>query len=71
MTAAAHLVVGLSRRRSAATTLIFLDQVLEEMPFSVQRIQTDRGAELFAQEVQRRLKDETIRFRPIPPARRT
>jgi transposase InsO family protein len=62
-----YLVAGLSRRRSAAATLTFLDQVLEEMPFSVQRIQTDRGTEFFAEEVQRRLIDETIRFRPIPP----
>jgi len=37
------------------------------MPFSIQRIQTDRGAEFFAEEVQRRLMDEAIRFRPIPP----
>jgi len=32
----------------------FLDQVFEEMPFSVQRIQTDRGTEFFAYEVQPR-----------------
>ena len=37
------------------------------MPFSIQRIQTDPGAEFFAEEVQRRLMDEAIRFRPIPP----
>jgi len=43
-----------------------LDQVLEEMPFSIQRVQTDRGTEFFAEEVQRRLMDESIRFRPIP-----
>jgi len=61
-----YLVAGLARRRSAAATLTFLDQVLEEMPFSVQRVQTDRGTEFFAEEVQRRLMDETIRFRPIP-----
>jgi transposase InsO family protein len=61
-----YLVAGLARRRSAAATLAFLDQVLEEMPFSIQRIQTDRGTEFFAEEVQRRLMDETIRFRPIP-----
>ena len=61
-----YLVAGLARRRSAAATLTFLDQVLEEMPFSVQRVQTDRGTETFAEEVQRRLMDETIRFRPIP-----
>jgi transposase InsO family protein len=62
-----YLVAGLSRRRSAAATLTILDQVLEEMPFSVQRIQTDGGTEFFAEDVQRRLMNETIRFRPIPP----
>ena len=61
------LVAGLARRRSARATLVFLDQLLEEMPFSVQRIQTDRGTEFFAENVQRRLMDETVRFRPIPP----
>jgi hypothetical protein len=40
---------------------------LEEMPFPIQRLQTDRGTEFFAEEVQRRLMDEAIRFRPIPP----
>jgi transposase InsO family protein len=61
------LVAGVARRRNAKGTLAFLDQVFEEMPFSIQRIQTDRGAEFFAEEVQRRLMDEAIRFRPIPP----
>jgi transposase InsO family protein len=46
---------------------VFLDQLLEEMPFSIQRIQTDRGTEFFAEAVQRRLMSETIRFRPTPP----
>ena len=62
-----YLVAGLSRRPSAAAALAFLDRVLEEMPFAIQRIQTDRGAEFFAEEVQRRLVAETIKFRPIPP----
>ena len=61
------LVAGVARHRNAKSTLPFLDQVLDEMPFSIQRIQTDRGAEFFAEEVQRRLMDEAIRFRPIPP----
>ena len=61
------VVAGLARRRSADAALAFLDQVLEEMPFSIQRVQTDRGAEFFAEEVQRRLMGEAIRFRPIPP----
>ena len=37
------------------------------MLFSIARIQTDRGAEFLAEEVQRRPVDEAIRFRPIPP----
>lgn len=61
------LVAGLAHRRSARATLGFLDQLLEEMPFSIQRIQTDRGTEFFAETVQRRLMSETIRFRPTPP----
>jgi transposase InsO family protein len=61
------LVAGLARRRSAQATLTFLDQVLEEMPFPIQRLQTDRGTEFFAESVQRRLMNEAIRFRPIPP----
>jgi transposase InsO family protein len=62
-----YLVAGLARRASAAGTLAFLDQVLDEMPFAIQRIQTDRGTEFFAEKVQRRLMAETIKFRPIPP----
>ena len=56
------LVAGVARHRNAKSTLAFLDQVLDEMPFSIQRIQTDRGAEFFAEEVQRRLMDEAILF---------
>lgn len=62
-----YLVVGLARRPSAAAALAFLDQVLDEAPFAIQRIQTDRGAEFFAEKVQRRLMAETIKFRPLPP----
>jgi transposase InsO family protein len=62
-----YLVAGLARRPSGAATLAFLDQVLAEMPCAIQRIQTDRGTEFFAEKVQRRLMAETIKFRPIPP----
>ena len=62
-----YLVAGLARRRTAAATLAFLDQVLDEMPFAIQRLQTDRGTEFFAEGVQRRLMAEAIRFRPVPP----
>jgi transposase InsO family protein len=61
-----YLVVGTAKRASGAATMAFLDQVLEEMPFAIQRVQTDRGTEFFAETVQRRLMAETITFRPIP-----
>ncbi|MGK7865381.1 IS481 family transposase [Falsiroseomonas sp. E2-1-a4] len=62
-----YLVAGLAPRRSAAVALRFLDQMFEEMPFAVQRVQTDRGTEFFAEAVQRRLMDWAVKFRPIPP----
>ncbi|MBV1798751.1 integrase core domain-containing protein [Siccirubricoccus sp. G192] len=62
-----YLVAGLARPPSAAAALLSLDQVLDEMPFAIQRVQTDRGAEFFAEKVQRPLMAEAIRFRPIPP----
>jgi len=35
--------------------------------FAIQRIQTDRGLEFFAEEVQKRLKECSIKFRPNKP----
>ena len=60
-------VLGVHPRRNARNTLLFLDRVTEEMPFPIQRIQTDRGTEFFAESVQRRLMAAFIKFRPIPP----
>lgn len=60
-------VLGVYPRRTARNTLLFLDRVIEQMPFPIQRIQTDRGGEFFAESVQRRLRQEFIKFRPIPP----
>jgi transposase InsO family protein len=60
-------VLGLYPQRNAQATLLFLDRVIEEMPFPIQRIQTDRGTEFFAEIVQRRFMQEFIKFRPIPP----
>jgi transposase InsO family protein len=37
------------------------------MPFPVQRVQTDRGQEFFAYEVQDRLRERRIKFRPNWP----
>lgn len=54
-------------RRTAANTLDFLDTVIDEMGFPIQRIQTDRGTEFFALKVQEKLMEYGIKFRPIRP----
>ena len=63
-----YRVLALFARKTAANTLEFIDQVLEEIPFPVQRFQTDRGREFFATKVQKRLMEYGIKFRPIKPA---
>ncbi|WP_375327193.1 DDE-type integrase/transposase/recombinase [Candidatus Tisiphia endosymbiont of Nemotelus uliginosus] len=63
-----YKVLALYKRRTAENTLDFLDQVMERMPFPIQRIHTDRRQEFFAYEVQERLKEYAIKFRPIKPA---
>jgi len=60
-------VLGVYPNRDAASTLDFLDRVRAGMPFPVQRVQTDRGGEFFAHEVQRRLQGWRIKFRPDRP----
>lgn len=60
-------VLGVYRRRTAANSLNFLERVVEEMPFPIQRVQTDRGGEFMAELVQRWLGNHAIKFRPIPP----
>ncbi len=46
-------VLALYPRWTAANTLRFLELVLEQMPFPIQRIQTDRGNESFAENFQK------------------
>ena len=48
--------------------LAFLDVAIEEFPFPIQWIQTDRGREFFAHEFQKKMMDYGIKFRPIKPA---
>ncbi len=60
-------MLGVYRRRDAASTLKFLARVIEAMPFAIQRIQTDRGLAFFAQSVPARLAQECIKFCPIAP----
>jgi transposase InsO family protein len=61
-----YLVVALFPRRTAANTLLFLEQVLDELPFPIQRLQTDHGTEFTAYAVQDFLLENAIKFRPIP-----
>lgn len=63
-----YQVIRLYSRRTAANTLLFLECVTEEMPFPIQRIQTDRGTEFTAYKVQDRLLEWGIKFRPVRPA---
>jgi len=62
-----YQVIGLFPRRTAKNSLKFLEQVMEEMPFPIQRIQTDRGGEFFAYKFQEKLMECGIKFRPIKP----
>ena len=52
-----YRVLGVYKRRTAANTLLFLERVIEEMSFPIQRIQTDRGREFFAIKVQEMMMD--------------
>lgn len=63
-----YRVLRLYSRRTAANTLDFIDCVIEEMPFPIQRLQTDRGREFFAVKVQEKLKEYSIKSRPNKPA---
>jgi transposase InsO family protein len=62
-----YRVLAIYPRRTSANTIEFLEQVIEEMRFPVQRVQTDRGTEFFASAVQQWLMDRCIKFRPNPP----
>jgi transposase InsO family protein len=62
-----YRVLRLYTRRTASNTLDFLDCVMDEMPFPIQRIQTDRGREFFAAKVQEKLMEFGIKFRPNKP----
>jgi len=60
-------VIALYPNRIAANTLEFLEAVIQQMPFPIQRIQTDRGLEFFAYSFQERLMEYGIKFRPLKP----
>jgi len=62
-----YRVLALFSRKTAQNTIAFFEQVIEEMPFPIQRIQSDRGREFFAFEVQKFMMDYSIKFRPNKP----
>lgn len=54
-------------RRTAKNSAHFLERVVEQMPFPVQRVQTDRGREFFGLAFQEKLREYGIKFRPVKP----
>lgn len=42
--------------------------MIEQFSFPIQRIQSDRGLEFFAQKVQEKFMEYGIKFRPVKPA---
>jgi transposase InsO family protein len=60
-------VLEIYKHRTANNTLHFLDLVIEQFPFPIQRIQTDRGLEFFAEKVQQKQMSLGIKFRPNKP----
>jgi transposase InsO family protein len=61
-------VLALFNRRTATNSLQFLELAMEEFPFPIQCIQTDRGREFLAYCFQEKLREYGIKFRPIKPA---
>jgi transposase InsO family protein len=60
-------VLGLYPRPTSSNSRKFLEKVIEEMPFPIQIIQTDRGRVFFAYSYQEILMKWGIKFRPIKP----
>ncbi|BCM88502.1 hypothetical protein IAD21_00335 [Abditibacteriota bacterium] len=61
-------VQSLYSARSAPNAAHFLrEHVLKELPFPVQRIQSDRGLEFIGLEFQDALREQHIKFRPNRP----
>ena len=61
-------VLKIYHRANGKNTLDFIDAMVEEFPFPIERLQTDRGREFFAEKVQKKLMNYGIKFRPNKPA---
>lgn len=62
-----YRVLRVYKHRNAANALGFIDAVIDEIPLSIQRIQTDRGRKFFATKVQGKFMAIGIKFRPDKP----
>jgi transposase InsO family protein len=61
-------ILGIYSRRTAKNSVRFLEErMIDEFPFPIQRIQSDRGAEFFGLEFQKAMQHQSIKFRPIRP----
>ncbi len=61
-------VLGIYSRRTARNSVRFLEErMIGELPFPIQRIQSDRGVEFFGLEFQQAMRNNSIKFRPIRP----
>ncbi len=63
-----YKIIEIYSRRTSANTVDFIGKLIDQILFPIQRIQTDRGQEFFAYEVQDLLKELKIKFRPVKPA---
>jgi transposase InsO family protein len=60
-------VLRLYPNKKAENSIKFLNEVLENFPFPIQRIQSDWGTEFFNDMLQEELMVHFIKFRPIKP----
>jgi transposase InsO family protein len=61
-------VLGIYSRRTAKNSVRFLEErMIDEFPFPIQRIQSDRGGEFFGLKFQKAMQNNSIKFRPIRP----
>lgn len=60
-------VIRVYPRKTAKNSVAFLLEVLDELEFPIQRVQTDWGTEFFNYDFQYELHEHFIKFRPIKP----
>lgn len=64
-----YKILAIYKHRTAENTINFMgNHVFYRLPFPIQRIQTDRGGEFMGYEIQKKLMEWRIKFRPVKPA---